>query len=362
MILFGLLLMPFVVGAVAYLITKTTITWKEYVLMTVVSGGVAFGGYQLAKWGAMRDTEHWNGRITKKDHGTESCCHCQTVCDAHDSDGNCTSSHTECDHFQDYWWSAHVNTGDTLNDGCNGWNTTPEWWEKAYVGEPAAIEHGYTNYLKADPDSLMTPAAEQYIDQVPNRPKVTGRYHVRRVIAHQSSSVGVPTTWQKELDEMNADLGNKYQVDVLLLVTKVRDPTFAEAVKAKWLYGPKNAVTVVLGVPDGQTIEWARVVTLSNVEVLKIELRDELPGRSLDDPEILPFIRKEIETQYTRTPMAEYEYLASAVKPPFWMTVGLYFGNLIIIIGLAFWMHREDVFGDEGRQSGRGLFRRRRRW
>lgn len=360
MILFGLLAMPFVVGAAAYLITKTTITWKEYLLMTVISAAMALGGYQLAKWGAMHDFENWNGRITKKDHGTQGCCHCREVCDSRDKDGNCTSSHTECDHIMDYWWSADVSTGDTLTDGCNGWDITPEWWEKAYVGEPAAVEHGYQNYLRADPDSLMTPAAEQYMDQVPERPKVTGWYHVRRVIAHQGSSVGIPTIWQKELDEMNADLGRKHQVDVLLLLTALKDPKFAEAVKAKWLYGAKNGVTVVLGVPDGQTIEWARVVTLSDVETLKIEIRDELPGKRLDDPAILPFIRKEIEMQFTRTPMAEYEYLASAVKPSFWATVGLYLGNLVVIVGLAFWMHRADVFGDEAWSSRLGF--RHRRW
>ena len=360
MILFGLLAMPFVVGAVAYLITKTTITWKEYLLMTVISGGVAFGGYQLAKWGAMRDFEHWNGRITKKNHGTEGCCHCYQVCNGYDKDGNCTSYRTECDHLFDYYWSVNINTGDTLHDGCNGWGITPEWWEKAYVGEPAAVEHGYQNYLRADPDSLMTPAAEQYLDQVPERPKVTGWYRVKRVISH---GVAVPKNWQKDLDEMNADLGNKYQVDLLVIVTKLKDSAFAESVKAKWLYGAKNGVTVILGVPDGQEIAWARVVTLSDVEALKIEIRDELPGKRLSDPEILPFIRKEIETQFTRTPMAEYEYLASAVTPSFWMTVGLYLGNLVIIIGLAIWMHREDVFGDEGWQSHRSRFRfGRRRW
>ena len=104
MILLGLLALPFVVGACAYLLTKTTITLKEYALMTVLSALVGFGGYQIAKYGAMQDVEHWNGHITNKRHDSRSCCHCSDVCDSHDEDGNCTSSHEECSHFRDYYW------------------------------------------------------------------------------------------------------------------------------------------------------------------------------------------------------------------------------------------------------------------
>lgn len=325
--------------------------------MTVVSALIAVGGYQVAKWGAMQDTEHWNGRISAKRHGTTSCCHCHTVCDFRDEDGNCTMSHEECDHFEDYYWLLDVSTGDTLGDGCTNQSTAPGWYAKAYKGEPASVERTYTNYLKADPDSLMTPLAEQYLDQVPSFPDVHSMYKVNRVI---SQGVPVPKTWQKDLDEMNADLGAKYQVDLVVMLTKNKDPDFAKSVEAKWLYGPKNAVTVIMGVPDKQKVEWARVVTMSNVETMKIELRDGLPGKELASPEILPFIEKEVRAQYHRTPMAEFEYLSSDVEPTTGMTWGLYIFNLLVIIGLAYWMHKEDVF--DGRRLNVWPFRRRRRW
>lgn len=361
MILLGLLALPFVVGACAYLLTKTTITLKEYALMTVLSALVGFGGYQIAKYGAMQDVEHWNGHITNKRHDSRSCCHCSDVCDSHDEDGNCTSSHEECSHFRDYYWLLDVSTGDELGDSCTHQSTAPGWYTKAYKGEPAAVARHYTNYLKADPESLMTPEAEKYLDQVPPFPEVYGLYHVQRVL---SKGVNVPPNWQKDLDEMNKVLGPQYQVDVLLLVTKNKDPMFAKSVEAKWLYGPKNAVTVVIGAPDGKTIDWARVVTLSEVEKLKIEIRDELPGKALDDPKILPFLQHEIKTAYSRTPMAEYEYLATAAKPTTGWTVALYLLNLCLIIGLAVWMHQKDVFGDERWQRFRSGKRRRfgRRW
>ena len=344
MILLGLLLMPFVVGAVAFLVTDTTISWKEYALMTAISAVVAFGGYQIAKYGAMQDTEHWNGHITDKRAGTTSCCHCHQECTGYDKKGNCNGYRTVCPHTIDYYWLVDVSTGDTLGPGCVHQSSAPGWYSDAYIGEPAAVAKNYTNYLKADPDSLMTPGLQEHMDGIPVFPEIYGMYHVKRVI---SQGVPIPTTWQKTLDDMNDRLGAKHQVDVLILLTSSKDPEFAKAVEAKWLYGPKNALTVVLGVPDGQNIEWARVVSLSEVNTLKIEIRDELPGNVLNDPAILPFIEKQIVTHFTRTPMAEYEYLATAAKPTTGWTIFLYFLNLLVICGLAYWMHKEDLFGDE---------------
>lgn len=355
MILLTLMFIPFLVGAVAHF-TQGTITKKEFALMLAISSLVTWGGYELAKLSAMMDTEHWSGRITAKRHGSVSCCHCHQECDtcySTDANGNSTSydcnCHTVCSHSIDWYWLLDVSTGDTLGHSCVHQDDAPGWYQKAYKGEPATVARTYTNYLKADPDNLMTPQAEKYVDQVPEFPQLHGAsaapYHVKRVLS--TGGVKVPKGWQKQLDEMNADLGHKYQIDLLFMVTKIKDPDFAKAVEAKWLYGPKNAVTIILGVPDGETIEWARVVTLSEVNVFKIEMRDELPGKKLSDPSILPFVEQEVKEQYTRTPMAEYEYLASDVQPETWMLVLLHILNLLIMGGLIAWMHKEDVFGSD---------------
>ena len=89
-------LIPLVIAVVAWRLCHSTITGKEYLVMLFAGLLVAVCGYGLAAWGSLRSTEHWNGRITEKTHGSQSCCHCWTVCDSHDKDGNCTSSHEEC--------------------------------------------------------------------------------------------------------------------------------------------------------------------------------------------------------------------------------------------------------------------------
>lgn len=343
--LFGLLLVPLVVGGTSYAINKWTTTWKEFILQMTVSILFVVGTWSYARYAAMQSTEHWNGRVTDKDSGTESCCHCRTVCDSRDEEGSCTSSHRECDHSFDYWWSVDVSTGDTLTDGCNGWGGDPEWWASAYKGEPVSVPHTYTNYLKADPESIMVHDFDPaMVASVPPFSEVYSWMRVKKVVRHGDAHP--PLAWELGLKELNADIGRKRQVDVTILVTSHQDPAFAFAVEAAWLYGPKNSLNIVMGT-DGEKITWARVVTISDVEELKIELRDGLMGRSLRDPEIIPFIRGLVEKKFHRTPMEKYEYLASAASPEGWWLFFLYLFAFLVSGGLAYWVHVKDVFGDE---------------
>lgn len=355
--LIGLFLVPIVIGGAAFYILKMTISWKEFLLQLGASALLIFGSFMVARCGAMADTEHWNGRITKKTKGDEHCCHsyecnCQT-CTSTDAKGNVSTYTCNCQtcymHFEDYWWRLDVSTGDEVYEGCESDDTDPKWWANAKVGDPATIEHSYQNYLKADPESLFThdTARKEFLADVPDDgiPEVYGRYKAKKVIER---GVKAPKGWDAELREINADLGNKKQVDLLVYLTKSSDPEYAWAVEEKWLYGPKNALIVVMGVPDGKTIEWARVVTISRVEDLKVEVRDTLQGKSLDDQEILPFLRDVVNRKFHRTPMSEFEYLASAAAPEGWWLVLLYVLAILVSGGLTFLMHREDVFGDEG--------------
>lgn len=351
-----LLCVPLLVGGASFLHFRDTISVKEFALQLLISITLAVTGWMLARWHSMLSVEHWNGRIISKDAGTQSCCHCRTVCDARDKDGNCTSSHEECSHTYDNWWSIVVSTGDELSDDCNGSDSTPNWWAQAKVGDPASVPRNYTNYLRADPESLLHRSADpEDLATIPPFPEIHDYYKVSKVVTH--NGIRAPRHWQPELMELNANLGDLRQVDVTVFLTTRPDPELAHAVEAKWLYGPKNALIVVMGT-NHKTITWARVVTISDVEELAITLRDELPGRALDDPTLIKFIGQQVEAKFQRKPMADYEYLASAATPKGWALAGLYLLVLLISVGLTLLMHRKDVFGDERFSALRRLRRR----
>ena len=346
MALLGLFLIPLFVTVVAFFTTQGRVTWKEALLQLGVGCLVLAGAYELAKWGAMRDTEHLNGRITGKPSGTQSCCHCRTVCDSRDKKGNCTSSHEVCSHFHDYWWSLDTTVGSISVESCSGWDSAPDVWTKARIGEPAVVDHSYDNYLKADPNSLFDRNAEALTRRftgIPKYPALYSEYKVDHVVADGQA---VPAAWQDEMRELNADLGASNQVDVTMLLTSNPEPTYAQGVEAKWLYGPKNSITVVLGVSDNGTIGWARAVTFSRVSDLKVHLRDALQGKTLSD-DVPALIRPLIASEFKRTPMAQMEYLARAATPSTGWLVGLYILGLVLSIGLTVYMAENDVFGDE---------------
>lgn len=345
--LLGLIAVPLVIAAGAAVFFKATITLKEVFLQFVGVSLLMVAGFFIARHYGMSDTEHWNGRITMKDHGTQSCCHCHDECDAKDKKGSCTHSHEVCAHSHDYWWSLLTTVGTISVERCQGWPFTPAVWTKARVGEPATIENSYTNYLKANSESLFVHDVQSpYTRLVPQYPRVYGLYKVNPVI---SDGPRFPATWQGAFREINADFGASRQVDVTVLVTGARDPAYADAVEAKWLYGPKNSMTLVIGVED-EAILWARVVSISKIEELKSFLRDELAGKSLS-ADIPAVVRDAVATKFHRTPMAEFEYLASSARPPTGWVIFLYVFGVLLSGGASLYLHRVDVFGDEGREN-----------
>src|SRR5690606_36908771 len=137
--------------------------------------------------------------------------------------GNCTSERTVCDHILDYWWAIDVSTGDTIHDGCHGFDHEPAWWAHANVGEAASVAHSYTNYLQADPESILHHSADPNdLETIPPFPQIYDKYKVSKVVVHGGAQS--PRLWQSKLLKLIDDLGEKKQVDIVVLLTTRTDP------------------------------------------------------------------------------------------------------------------------------------------
>ena len=357
-----LLVIPTMILIGGKLLFKDTVTFKEFGIVYVALALCMTGGWFAAKEFGLLDKEIWGVTITSKDHGSQKCCHCRQVCDTctrTNSEGrtetyscNC---HEVCQHPRDYWWSLGVSSGDKISiDSCNPRkHDEPAAWTAAYIGEPAAIEKTYKNYLKASPETVLTEARPEGMPGAPTFPRVHSFYKIRSLM-NQGASVP-EGAWQARLMELNADMGAKKQVHVTFITTKNPDPQYATAVMVDWLYGPKNSLNFVFGVEqDGSTIKWARVITLSDVEMLKIRARDEMPGMSLKDVDgVATYVRELVYKEFTRTPMESWEFLRAMAEPPGWLLGLLYFLSVALGVGGVYLAHAKDFFGDE---------RRSRRW
>lgn len=357
--LLPLLALPFLLLLILRYVFRSTFGVLEFIVLEVILSATIGVGFLCARANATADVEVWSGRITEKIHDSQSCCHCREVCQTctrtvpDGNGGTKTESyecncHQVCDHSRDYFWALEVSTGDRISiEDCEpDEDDVPEAWEKAKVGDPAAVEHSYTNYLLADENALLRQATADESLKAPPYPRVYRHYFINRAI-----SVGTKMdtdTWNEALMRLNADLGAKKQVNIIVIGVKHESPTWADVIERDWLYGKKNDLIFVLGAPDGMTVTWARVVTISRVPMLQVTARDTLIGQDIRQPEsTLPQLRGLVEKHFQRTPMKEWEYLAAAARPSKTAMFLLYAVGIIgSLIGTAVMVHH-DFFGED---------------
>ena len=364
MILFFLLVIPGLLGLAGLFFSKGRVTWKEWLIHEGVMTLVICMGYYLALCNRTQDVEIWNGTVAEKHQYKHTCCHtyscdCHEVCSGSGKDRSC---HTECDTCYEhgprkYGWNGDrgysaTSTNDELiyDNDCNAPNDrAPQRWVDINIGEPTAIEHNYTNYIKGNPDSILRRqgAAERFKGRLPDYPRVYDHYMASRFlligIPVQPEHVGLD--WQ--LAKINGNLGARKQVNIIVVVVKEGDLSYLEALRETWLGGKKNDFVVVIGAPNYPSIDWVGVLSWTKNEELKVEVRDEILAlKQFQGDRILQIIEQRIEQKFVRRPMSDFDYLKATIEPTKFATWFLFILGLVLALGMQvfFWFH--DPFGD----------------
>ena len=192
-----LLLLPFLLALLAWYILKA----RGETFFGPLQVGIALGiclliagaGLGLEFYGVTSDTEIWSGSITQKQREEVSCrhsyqCNCHEVCTGSGKDETCSEHCDTCyEHSFDVDWDVFSSTGkqisiDTIDR--QGLSMPPRWGA-AYVGEPTAEAHEFTNYFLAASDDIMLrhDAPKGFEGLVPEYPKsITDYYHCNRFL------------------------------------------------------------------------------------------------------------------------------------------------------------------------------------
>lgn len=351
----GVFIIPLLVGAAAFFLSGS-ITWKEFAIQVavqmVVAGTTAACVYHMNT----SDDEVLTGNVTSKQREWTSCehsypCNCRQECTGSGKNRSCSTVCDTCyEHFNDYNWAVNVSTGDKLlisrvdRQGVR----EPARFSSVVIGEPAAVEHGYTNYVKAAPDTLFRRQGlvEKYKGILPKYPgEVYDYYRINRLVG----SAQAAHAWNKELFELNAEIGNKWQANVAVVMTQGQPREWFYALEEWWLGGKKNDVIVVINQDVGGAVEWVEVMAWVKDPLFKVKLRDAImeSGKTPDHKRIVPIIRSTIISNYQRKPMREFEYLKSSVRPSATEWIVSLVVGLILAIGLAIFFHTHDVFDEE---------------
>ena len=363
------------------------VNFAEVGICLIVGVLVAVSGYFVARDSLFSDLEFLNGSIVGKDMRRVSCAHCRTVCDSRDKDGNCTASHTECDHDYDQQWFAWTDyqpyfpsEGTIIfpNVDAQGLGTPPGW-AAVQIGQPATTLHRYENIARGagqssvfgynPKSSLSVSATKQGL--VPRRPQaiyegwsLTPKFQYKGELADgRPSGNGFSTLdlFNVGLMSVNAEAGPKVQADVEVLVcaNNFCDALWATAVMDAWRGGAKNGVNVFIGADSDNKPTWVEVKyglpgenqseaeRKGNNAYLAVILRDRILSEVADatDPvQMLPILREEVLENFNRKPNADFKYLKPGVHPT---TGQMWFMSILILVvtsGLTVYFEQSDPF------------------
>lgn len=347
-----LLLVPILIALAGLLFGKGRINWKEFLVHVGAIIAIISVSFFASAASRARDVEIWNGRIAEKDAQNVACCHsyacnCREVCSGSDESRSCS---TECDicyeHAHDIrWYATTTNKETAFSDGCNPPNSSPpKRWNEIKIGEPTAIEHAYENYIKGNPDSLFRRTGTRQDFAIPPYPEVYDYYRAKRFLMVGVSDARIDS-WNQKLDELNANLGAKKQVNATVIVVKESNLEWAESLNEKWLGGKKNDWIVVVGAPEYPKISWVSVLSWSKSEDAKIETRDRLMALGdFDADKALAVIAEEIDQKYVRREMKDFEYLKARIEPTETAQWIIWILGIAISIGLEIYFLKNDPF------------------
>ena len=346
-----ILAFPLIWPVLAKAIFRHSINFQEFALQigvcTLLCVGTWYGGIAAKT----HDVEILNGEVTGKYSEHVSCehsysCRCHTV-------GKGNDAHQECDtcydHSYDVSWYVATNLGDIKIDRVNRrGDLEPPRFTTVQVGEPASIDHSYTNWVKAADKSLFHAdpiLALKYQGKLPDYPGVIYDYYrINRVITSGMSVAGIDQ-WNTDLSTVLEKLGPARQVNSVIVFTNDASPDFADALRAYWMGGKKNDLVTVIGTPHFPDIEWARVFSWSKDPTVDIEIRDQLQelGSAADRSKVIGIIANEIRAHFVRRPMADFEYLKSEIDPPTWVVVMMAIFAIPGSLFLTWFFYRNDI-------------------
>jgi hypothetical protein len=167
-------------------------------------------------------------------------------------------------------------------------------------------------------------------------------YDFYRLDRFLSPGISVPdrAEWNRDISVMLNDRGARKQVNLIVVAAKTDDANYEHALKDAWQGANKNDVVIVLGTPEYPRIDWVRVVTWSKSEIFKIELRDQILGLgSADRDSVISVAAEQIDKNFVRRSMKEFEYLEGEIDPPTWILVTLLLLQIAAAAGVQYYVH-----------------------
>jgi hypothetical protein len=354
-----LMLAPITVAGGVLVFYRGKVTLAEFGAMIGVVALLMTAGLGIAYYQSTTDREIWNGQITAKDKLRVNCehsysCNCRESCSGSGKSRSCTTICQTCyEHSFDISWRVSASTGESLNIrrvDRQGLDMPPRWGA-AFLGEPFSSSHSYTNYILANPDTVLLGGkgdVEKFKGLIPSYPTVYDYYRSAHLLNMGVANQQEAVSWGWLLDEANKRLGTTKQVNLLFVLVPTDDPSYVTALKDAWIGGKKNDAVVVVGSPDGHRIAFADVLSWTPAQDYKIAVREGIQSIGNLDfrDEIVSLVERETNRRYIRMHMKDFAYLSRSFQPSQGAMIFLFLLGLASTIGLAVWSITNDITDD----------------
>lgn len=360
MILLSLLLIPTLIALFTFLFGQRRVTWKEFLFQMGAQVLLVGLFYSICLWTNTSDVEVWNGRVASKTREVVHCRHsysCNCVRVSCGKDCSTTVCQTCYYHSYDVDWFLSTTNQETIDIDTVDWQglREPPRWTRARVGDTTALTHGFTNYVKAAPDSLFRRVGltEKYEGQLPTYPQQIYDYHYLDRLVQVGTRLSDAALWNKELREMNSDIGKSKEVNIVVVVTKNRQEEFFYALEQEWIGGKKNDVIVMINTNDSNEIDWVNTMAWTDNQIFKINMRDSLLKlKNLDRELILPTVRAVVQKDYIRKSMEDYAYLKQSITPTKGEYIGLTIFGILLSLGISWFVFTNEITEIERKYNG----------
>lgn len=394
MIIWGAVAIPVLVAIVLLRTYKHHIVVWEYLLLF----GIPLAFIGLAKWGVEKvqtsDTEYWGGYVKVAEYyerwDEEVPCTHTKYCDKEvtvpDGKGGTTTKteRVDCGKEHNYdvedhppVWQIKDSNGQTVTvskgkyqelvdrfgnarrvelnrdyHSKDGDKYVAEWDEKADNSdetlEAVFTKHTYENRVQAS-SSIFNFQDVSDLDRASYHlfeyPAISGFYGQKSILGNGDST---QVKAEEILRIANAKLGRAKQVRIFVLVFRNQPLEAGMLQEQFWKRGNKNELVITLGVDDSGKVQWSHVFSWTEVEELKIELRDYAANMGpLNLVAIVNTAIPLVEEKWKRKQFAEFRYLT--VEPAGWAVGLVFLGTLLVNLGIAAWAvhnkHRERTSG-----------------
>lgn len=144
-----------------------------------------------------------------------------------------------------------------------------------------------------------------------------------------------------DLDRLNARIGAKKKINLIIIGFGDKDSSIAELQRAKWVGGKKNDLVICYGGQSRMKPNWVKVFGWSDSEICKRNIEsiflDNLPGTDL-----LLKIEQEIVSGYKIKDWSAFDYIT--IQPPTWSY--WVYGVVLILsqVGFYFFAHNNEYY------------------